>query len=59
MITHNSIITDDRIIERCNGILEGKLKSEIKNSIDFNSPDTKLGIENIIDFKNRIFNFLV
>ena len=28
LITHNSIITDDRIIERCNGILEGKLKSD-------------------------------
>ena len=58
LITQNIIITDNRLIERCNGILEGKLKSEIKESIDFNSPDTKLGIENIIDFKNRIFNFL-
>lgn len=57
IITDLDIITDERIIERCNGKLEGKLKSEIKQYIDFNSDETEFGIEKISDFKNRIFNF--
>lgn len=58
IITCNEIITDDRIIERCNGQLEGKLKSEIEVEIDFNNPnETRMGLENINDFRKRIKDF--
>lgn len=57
IITKNSIIKDNRLIERCNGELEGKLKEECPCNIDFNDPNTGLGIESIIDFRKRIFNF--
>ncbi len=58
IITSNEIITDERIIERCNGELEGKLKSEIEVEIDFNDPNEKrYNIENIVDFRERIFDF--
>ena len=46
IVCDNDIIKDDRIIERNNGDLEGRLKSEITDNI-----------ENIIDFRNRINNF--
>ena len=59
IICDNDIITDYRLIERCNGKLEGKLKNEIKEKIDFNDPfNTVMGIESIIDFRNRIKSFL-
>lgn len=59
IIRDENIIIDDRIAERSNGELEGKLKSEIKESIDFNDPNEKrYNIENIIDFRNRIKDFL-
>ena len=52
------IIKDDRIIERSNGDLEGRLKLEITDNIDFNDPnENRYNIENIIDFRNRINNF--
>lgn len=52
------IIKDERIIERSNGKLEGKLKSEIKEKIDFNDPNEKrYDIECITDFRSRIYNF--
>ena len=57
IVTDSNIITDERIIERCNGKLEGKLKSEIKKNIDFNSDKSEYGIEKISDFRNRIFDF--
>ena len=58
IITNNEIIVDNRIIERSNGKLEGKLKTEINDDIDFNDPNlTKYNIENITDFRNRIYNF--
>ena len=58
IITDNEIITDNRIIERSNGELEGKLKTEINDSIDFNDPNlTKYNIENINDFRKRIYDF--
>ena len=58
IISDNNIIKDDRIIERSNGDLEGKLKSEINVKIDFNDPnENRYNIENIIDFRNRINNF--
>lgn len=57
IITDSEITTDERIIERYNGELEGKLKEECPQNIDFNDPNTGLGIESIIDFRKRIFNF--
>ncbi len=59
IITDNPIITDERIIERCNGEWEGKLVAECPNDYDFNDPyDNRYGIENITDFKRRITDFL-
>lgn len=58
IIYKGKIIKDDRLIERDNGDLEGKLKSEIKDNIDFNDPnETKYNIESIVDFRKRINNF--
>ncbi len=58
IICNNNIIKDERLIERCNGELEGKLKSEVEEIIDFNDPnENKMGIENINDFRYRIKNF--
>ena len=55
----NTIEIDERIIERSNGDLEGKLKTEIKENVDFNDPnETKYNIESITDFRNRIYDFL-
>ena len=59
IIRDENIIKDDRIIERSNGKLEGKLKSEIHDVIDFNDPNEKrYDIESIVDFRNRIKSFL-
>lgn len=58
IICDNDIITDERIIERNNGELEGKLKSEITEVIDFNDPNEhRYNIENIVDFRKRIYDF--
>ncbi len=58
IITDYPIIIDDRLIERSNGDLEGKLKSEIKDIIDFNSVgDNKYHIEPIDEFRHRINSF--
>lgn len=58
IITSNDITTDERIIERCNGDLEGKLKSEIEVEIDFNDPnENRMGVENINNFRKRIEDF--
>lgn len=60
IICDNEIIIDERIIERNNGELEGKLKTEIKEKIDFNDPNEKrYNIENIIDFRKRIDDFFL
>lgn len=58
IITETEITIDDRIIERDNGELEGKLKQDCPTNIDFNNLNTGYGIESIIDFRKRIFNFL-
>jgi len=61
IITNNNpnIEIDERIIERDNGELEGKLKTDIKEQIDFNDPrETRYNIENILEFRNRIYRFL-
>lgn len=58
IITDESIEIDDRIIERCNGQLEGKLKTECKNMVDFTDEnEQKLGIESLSDFRGRITEF--
>lgn len=58
IITDENIIKDDRIIERSNGDLEGRLKSEIKDLPDFNDPnETRYNIENIVPFRERINSF--
>ena len=58
IICDNDIIKDDRLIERSNGDLEGKLKTEIEDDIDFNNPDeNKYNIESIIEFRKRIKSF--
>lgn len=58
IICNNEIIKDNRIIERSNGDLEGKLKTEIMIKIDFNNPCEKIyNIESIIDFRARIKDF--
>lgn len=58
IISSENIIKDERLIERCNGQLEGKLKKECTVSIDFNDPnETRLGIETITEFRKRIFDF--
>lgn len=59
IICDQEIIIDDRLIERYNGELEGKLKSEIEVFPDFNDPnDTRFGIESLDHFKERINSFL-
>ena len=58
IICNNDIIKDDRLIERNNGDLEGKLKTEIDEFPNFNDPnETRYNIENIVDFRNRIYDF--
>ena len=58
IICNNEILKDERIIERDNGDLEGKLKTEIVEIPDFNDPnETRYNIENIVDFRNRIYDF--
>ena len=59
IISNNPIIKDERLIERNNGDLEGKLKTEIKEKIDFNDPhEIRYNVENIVDFRSRINDFL-
>ena len=58
IICDNEIIKDDRIIERSNGELEGKLKTEITTEIDFNDPNERnYNIESIINFRKWIKSF--
>lgn len=57
IISDCEISIDDRIIVRCNGDLEGKLKEECPCNIYFNHSDNVLGIESTFDFRQRIFDF--
>ena len=54
IITDHDIIIDERLIERCNGILEGKKKSEIGN-IDYNDPSNN--IESTEHLQERVDSF--
>lgn len=59
IICDQEVLVDDRLIERCNGELEGKLKTEIEVLIDFNDQnETRFGIEPLNTFKARINDFL-
>lgn len=57
IIRDENIIKDERLIERCNGLLEGRLKSEIREKFDFNDENNELEIESITTFRNRINDF--
>ena len=58
IITDKEIITDERIIERGNGELEGKLKSETVDAVDFTDyNESRFGIELLADFRSRISSF--
>lgn len=59
IITNGPIEIDERIIERCNGELEGKLKNECQNMVDFcDENEQRLGIESLKHFRTRITSFL-
>lgn len=54
----NEIIKDERLIERSNGELEGKLRAEYDGIVDFNDiNERRYGIEPIVEFRERINNF--
>lgn len=56
IIYNGEIIFDVRIMERCNGELEGLTNT--KNMIDFSDPDdTRYGVEPLTVFRNRITEF--
>lgn len=58
IITNNSIIKDNRLIERFGGELEGKLSKDNPKDIRYNDPnENRYGIENILGFRKRIFDF--
>ena len=59
LICDSKIAVDNRLKERFNGELEGKLKNEITIFPDFNDPqETLYGIESLNSFKNRIKDFI-
>ena len=59
IISEQEIVFDDRLKERWNGELEGKIKTEIEVFPDFNDPnDTRFGIEPLNSFKSRIHSFV-
>ncbi len=56
IITDKEIITDDRIMERHNGQMEGVIKNTI--FVDFADPnETRFNIEPLSDFRERIYSF--
>ena len=56
IIYNGDIIYDVRLMERCNGELEGLTNT--KNMIDFSDPnDTRYGVEPLTVFRNRITEF--
>lgn len=58
IIWNGEIIPDERLIERCNGKLEGKLKSEYEGLVNFADPnESRHGVESLADFRRRITNF--
>ena len=58
IICDGDIIPDERLIERCNGDLEGKLKSEYKGLVNFADPhENRHGVEPLPVFRKRITDF--
>lgn len=58
IITDEDIVVDNRLIERGNGKLEGKLKSEINSFINNNQfNELEYGIEPLVDFRKRVYSF--
>ncbi len=58
ILTDKDIIIDNRLIERSNGELEGKLKSETPKDIRFNDPEeNRFGIENVKLVEKRVDDF--
>lgn len=56
IITDNEIIIDERLIERNNGEIEGKLREEYQ--VDFSCEfETRFGIEPLYEFRKRINDF--
>ena len=64
IIAGDNVIVDDRLIERGNGILEGKTIDEVnaiieKEHVDINALDEdRLGIESIRNLQSRLNDFL-
>lgn len=55
---NDNIIIDERLIERCNGDLEGRLKSEYNGLVNFADPnENRYGIEPLPIFRRRITDF--
>lgn len=58
IITDKELILDDRLIERNNGALEGKLKREITVMPNYNdAKETMYGIEPLDALQKRVTNF--
>ena len=58
IICDGEITVDDRLIERCNGELEGRLKSECEDIVDFTDPNERsFGIESLPKIRKRISDF--
>ena len=59
IISDGNIIIDDRLIERSNGDLEGRLRSEITDKIDFSNEEfiKKYNIEPDDQIINRVDSF--
>ena len=58
IITKTPIVIDERLIERSNGELEGKMVKDVPQDLDFNNEnETRFNIENIKDFRKRILSF--
>ena len=59
IIYDKEIITDERLIERSNGDLEGKLNEDFVGLVDFaDYNEDKYNIELLSDFRKRINSFL-
>lgn len=56
IIHHGVVVADERLMERCNGELEGKKKNN--EVVDFTDPnETRFGIESLTLFRKRISEF--
>lgn len=57
-IISDDVVVDERLIERSNGDLEGKLRTEITEMIDFNNPfEDKYNIEPVTTVRKRVKEF--